>query len=74
MTFIPAAGASPWQVKSLPVLAHAAVYADGQASWVPAQNQFVELQLSPLVLSSAAGEIDPSAPGDRRQPDRKNSG
>ena len=29
------------------MLAHAVVYADGDRSWVPAQNKFVEMTLSP---------------------------
>lgn len=49
VSFIPArtAGEEPQQPHALPLLAHAAVYADGETSWVPAQNQFVELPLSP---------------------------
>ncbi|HEY8722229.1 MAG TPA: hypothetical protein VIL92_00045 [Gaiellaceae bacterium] len=49
VSFIPAAapGDEPGQPQPLPLLAHAAVYADGETSWVPAQNQFVELLLSP---------------------------
>jgi hypothetical protein len=76
LMFIPvaAAGQSPWHAQPLPMLAHAAVYADRQASWVPAQDQFIELQLSPRVPSMGPGEIDPAAPGDRRQTDRDKSG
>jgi hypothetical protein len=50
LSFIPAGTAddqSSWQPRSLPMLAHSIVYADGEASWVPAQNRFVELLLSP---------------------------
>jgi hypothetical protein len=49
VSFISAAapGDEPWQPQPLPLLAHAAVYADGETSWVPEQNQFVELFLSP---------------------------
>jgi hypothetical protein len=42
-----------WQPQPLPLLTHAVAYADGDASCVPAQNQFVELLLSPK--ASAAG-------------------
>ena len=49
LSFIPVAttGQASWEARPLPILTHAAVYADGQASWVPAHNQFVELPLSP---------------------------
>jgi hypothetical protein len=49
LSFIPSAavGQTPWEAMTLPMLAHAAVYADGETSWVPAKNQFVELPLSP---------------------------
>jgi hypothetical protein len=49
VSFIPTAAPADksWQPQPLPLLAHAAVYADGEAFWVPAQNQFVELLLSP---------------------------
>jgi hypothetical protein len=30
------------------------VYADGETSWVPAQNQFVELLLSPKTPAASA--------------------
>jgi hypothetical protein len=55
VSFVPTAvtGSEAWQPQPLPLLAHAVVYADGDASWVPAQNQFVELLLSPK--ASAAG-------------------
>lgn len=55
VSFIPTAvtGREAWQPQPLPLLAHAVVYADGDASWVPAQNQFVGLLLSPK--ASAAG-------------------
>jgi hypothetical protein len=54
LSFIPsvAAGQTPWEAQTLPMLAHAAVYADGETSWVPAQNQFVELPLSPRAPSA----------------------
>lgn len=50
LSFIPTGAADKsesWAPRPLPLLAHAVVYADGQDSWVPAQNQFVELLLSP---------------------------
>jgi hypothetical protein len=49
VSFIPTATATegPWQPQPLALLAHAAVYADGETSWVPAQNKFVELLLMP---------------------------
>jgi hypothetical protein len=49
LSFIPAAtvGREPWAARPLPLLAHAAVYADGETCWVPAQNKFIELPLSP---------------------------
>ena len=58
LSFIPAAAPaqSPWQAQPLPMLAHAAVYADGQASWVPAQNRFVELPLSPRTPAVSPGQ------------------
>jgi hypothetical protein len=51
LSFLPtaAAGQSLWQAQSLPMLAHAVVYADGGNLWVPAQNGFVELPLAPQV-------------------------
>lgn len=54
VSFIPAATAAEeeWQPQPLPLLAHAVVYADGETSWVPAPNQFVELSLSPKTLAS----------------------
>ena len=55
VSFIPtatAAGAA-WQPQPLPVLAHAAVYADGETIWVPAQNKFVELALLPKAASGS---------------------
>ncbi len=57
LSFIPAAAASQssWGARPLPMLAHAAVYADGQTSWVPAQNQFIELPLSPRTPAAAGG-------------------
>jgi hypothetical protein len=49
VSFIPTAIAdqAAWQPKPLALLAHAAVYADGETCWVPAQNRFVDLLLSP---------------------------
>lgn len=49
LSFIPSAavGQTPWEAQTLPMLAHAVVYADGETSWVPAKDQFVELPLSP---------------------------
>jgi hypothetical protein len=49
VSFVPTASGDPsdWVPKALPMLAHAVVYADGEHSWVPAQNKFVELTLSP---------------------------
>jgi len=59
LSFIPTAavGESAWHAQSLPMLAHAAVYANGQTVWVPAQNRFIELPLSPQQppATSAAG-------------------
>lgn len=52
LSFIPAGAAdghAPWSARPLPMLAHAVVYADGKQFWVPAQNQFIELPLSPRV-------------------------
>ena len=61
-----AAGQAPWQAQPLPTLAHAAVYADGQATWVPAQNRFIELPLSP----KPAGTADTSTSAARRSDKR----
>ena len=49
VSFIPTATPSEetWRPQPLPLLAHAAVYADGETVWVPAQNKFVELAISP---------------------------
>ena len=49
LSFIPAAsvGQAAWAARPLPMLAHAAVYADDETYWVPAQNKFIELPLSP---------------------------
>jgi hypothetical protein len=61
LSFVPTAAASepsPWQARTLPMLAHAVVYSDGGNSWVPAQNKFVELPLSPRVPPPAAGLAD----------------
>ena len=56
LSFIPTAapGEEAWQPRSLPMLAHAVVYSDRDASWVPAQSQFVELLISPRPPASAA--------------------
>lgn len=56
VSFVPTATAADdaWQPRPLPLLAHAAVYADGETSWVPAQNQFVELLLSPKTSAASA--------------------
>ena len=56
VSFVPTATAvdEPWRPQSLPLLAHAVVYADGTTSWVPTQNQFVELLLSPKALAASA--------------------
>jgi len=55
VSFIPTATAAEesWRPQPLPLLAHAVVYADGEARWVPAQNQFVELLLSPRAPASS---------------------
>ena len=42
-----AVGQAPWEPRTLPMLAHAAVFADGETAWVPTQNRFIELPLSP---------------------------
>lgn len=65
LSFIPTAntGESPWQAQPLPMLAHAAVYADGETSWVPARNQFIELPLSPKSPPAAASAREPSGSG-----------
>jgi hypothetical protein len=62
LRFIPAAtaGQPGWQAQPLPMLAHAAVYADGQETWVPARNQFIELPLAPTAPASP-GTADDSA-------------
>jgi hypothetical protein len=55
VSFIPTAPAGAeqvWEPKPLPLLAHAAVYADSETSWVPAQNQFAALPLHPKAPSS----------------------
>jgi hypothetical protein len=56
VSFIPTATATEeaWQPQSLPLLAHAVVYADGETCWVPAQNRFVELVLTPEVPAASA--------------------
>ncbi len=49
VSFVPTASGDPmaWEPKTLPMLAHAVVYAKDEHSWLPAQNKFVELTLSP---------------------------
>jgi hypothetical protein len=49
LSFLPSAavGEMSWQPRTLPMLAHAAVYADGETAWVPATNKFIELPLAP---------------------------
>ena len=56
VSFIPTATAAEevWQPQPMPLLAHAAVYADGETSWVPAQTQFAELLLSPRAPAASA--------------------
>ena len=56
VSFIPTASpgtSESWEPQPLALLAHAAVHADGKTAWVPAQNQFVELLLSPKPPASA---------------------
>lgn len=55
VSFIPTAitAEEAWQPRPLPLLAHAAVYTDGETSWVPAQNQFVELLLAPKAAAAS---------------------
>jgi hypothetical protein len=64
VTFFPtgAPGQQSPEVRSLPLLAHAAVYSDSGATWVPAQNRFIEMPLTPRQSSSpaaGAGENQP---------------
>ena len=57
LSFIPArttADGSSWQPQPLPILAHAAIYSDGKPSWVPAQNQFVQLPISPQAPAASS--------------------
>ena len=56
VSFIPTAGTADeaWRPQPLPLLAHAVVYANGETSWVPAQNRFVELLLSPRAPAAPA--------------------
>jgi hypothetical protein len=56
VSFIPTSTAATegWEPHPLPALAHAAVYADGETVWVPAQNKFVELALSPKAATGSA--------------------
>jgi hypothetical protein len=61
VTFIPtmAAGQPSWSTRTLPMLAHAVVYADGQTTWVPAQSRFIGLPLSPQVPGPPPGQPQP---------------
>lgn len=63
LRFIPAAAAGQpdWQPRPVPVLAHAAVYADGQETWVPAKNQFIELPLAPGTPPASPGAAEGGA-------------
>ncbi len=56
LSFIPAGSTTQrsWEPQPLPMLAHAVVYADDEHCWVPAQNQFVELMLSPRAPTSGS--------------------
>ncbi len=65
LSFIPSAavGQTQWEARTLPILAHAALYADGETSWVPAQNKFVELPLSPRT-PAATGQPQTGAASD----------
>ncbi|HMD45495.1 MAG TPA: hypothetical protein VKG43_05015 [Acidimicrobiales bacterium] len=62
ISFVPsrrqAVGGPTWAPTALPVLAHAAVYADGETVWVPADNQFVELVVAPRVPSTSPPDGD----------------
>jgi hypothetical protein len=61
LSFIPSAAVGQtWEARTLPMLAHAAVYADGETSWVPAKNRFVELPLSPRT-PAATGDPETGA-------------
>lgn len=61
LTFIPAGATAqrPWAPLSLPMLAHAVVYAKREHCWVPAQNQFVELTLSPKIATASSESLRP---------------
>ena len=56
LSFLPAAavGRTAWEARTRPMLAHAAVYADGETCWVPAQNKFIELPLAPRAPGAGA--------------------
>jgi hypothetical protein len=56
LSFIPAVATAqrPWEPLPLPMLAHAVVYAKRERCWVPAQNQFVELTLSPKIATASS--------------------
>jgi hypothetical protein len=58
LSFIPSAsvGQAQWEAQPLPMLAHAAVYADGETVWVPAKNRFVELPLSPRTTNRQSSD------------------
>jgi hypothetical protein len=62
LSFIPSAavGQTLWEAQISPMLAHAVVYADGGTSWVPAQNKFIELPLSPRT-DAVTGELHTGA-------------
>jgi hypothetical protein len=55
VSFVPTADPrnEAWHPRPLPLLAHAVVYADGQMTWVPAQNRFIEMPLSPVAPATA---------------------
>jgi hypothetical protein len=61
VSFIPTAavGQESPLVQTLPVLAHAAVYSDGEAIWAPARNKFVELPLTPRMPKPVPAEPNP---------------
>jgi len=58
VSFVPTAavGQESAQVQVLPMLAHAVVYSDGGATWVPARNKFVKMPLTPRLPDAAAAE------------------
>lgn len=55
VTFFPTATASQQspELRALPLLAHAAVYSAGTATWVPARNKFLEMPLTPRQPASS---------------------